>query len=168
MMEWWKPLAAAFRPLAERMRHSEIEPFPTASLCILHTCSNLQLGRLCHIVRRFPDMSSEDKKLIRPGQFRTDLSDAIHDVVVERLDNWDQYMTSRHRDTVVTRWILRIQAPSSNLGGVNPYYLAGSFSNGEEVAKTDTNINFCAYRHFRYVRSNSHTNTLHCFGYEAM
>ena len=80
MVEWWEPLAAAFHTLAERMRDSKIEPFPTASLCILHTCSNLQLGRLCHIVCRFPDMSSEDKKLIRPGRFRTDLSDGIHDL----------------------------------------------------------------------------------------
>ena len=96
MVEWWKPLAAAFRLLAERMRHSEIEPFPTASRYILHTCSNLQLGRLCYTLRRFLDMASEDKKLIRPGRFRTDLSDAIHDVVAERLDNWDhyKYMTS--------------------------------------------------------------------------
>jgi hypothetical protein len=93
MVKWWEPLTAAFRLLAECMLNSEIEPFPMASLCILHTSSNLQLGRVWYTLLRFRNMSSEDRKLFRPGQMRADLSGAIQAVVDERLENWDQYMT---------------------------------------------------------------------------
>ena len=65
MQVWWEPFAAAFHPLAKCMKQNKIEPFPMASLCILHTSSNLQLGKLWYMILRFWDMPKEGKKAVQ-------------------------------------------------------------------------------------------------------
>ena len=103
MKVWWRPFVLAFEPIAEWMAQNQTQVFPTASLCVLHTSSDLQLGRLWYMTLKFGDMSKEEKKQFRPTQLRIDLTNVVQALVDKRLQKWDEYMTTK--DELRRPWV---------------------------------------------------------------
>ena len=91
--------------------------FPTASLCLLHTCTDLQLGRLWYIILKFGDMSEENNKQFRPTQLRKDLIITVPALVNKRLQKWDEYMSTHNELRRV--WVTCL-FPFNNLQSLPP------------------------------------------------